>query len=55
MTPGMFLFFTLIFGNMIFYRVTVATWNVAARISEEDLEINDWLCTEDNEDVYIIG
>uniref|UniRef100_A0A9I9EB87 Uncharacterized protein n=1 Tax=Cucumis melo TaxID=3656 RepID=A0A9I9EB87_CUCME len=31
--------------------VTVATWNVAARISEEDLEINDWLCTEDNEDV----
>ncbi|XP_050942392.1 type I inositol polyphosphate 5-phosphatase 2 isoform X3 [Cucumis melo] len=36
-------------------RVTVATWNVAGRIPDEDLEINDWLCTEDPGDIYIIG
>ncbi|XP_031738442.1 type I inositol polyphosphate 5-phosphatase 2 isoform X3 [Cucumis sativus] len=36
-------------------RVTVATWNVAGRIPNEDLEINDWLCTDDPGDIYIIG
>lgn len=36
-------------------RVTIATWNVAGRIPDEDLEINNWLCTEDPGDIYIIG
>ena len=55
MISGMLLFFPLIFGSMIFCRVTVATWNVAGRIPNEDLEINDWLCTDDPGDIYIIG
>ncbi|KAK8598954.1 hypothetical protein V6N13_076897 [Hibiscus sabdariffa] len=36
-------------------RVTIGTWNVAGRLPSEDLEIDDWLCTEDPADVYIIG
>ncbi|XP_023552579.1 type I inositol polyphosphate 5-phosphatase 2 [Cucurbita pepo subsp. pepo] len=36
-------------------RVTIATWNVAGRVPDESLEIDDWLCTEDPGDIYIIG
>ncbi|KAK8650291.1 hypothetical protein V6N13_139936 [Hibiscus sabdariffa] len=36
-------------------RVTISTWNVAGRLPYEDLEIDDWLCTKDPADVYIIG
>ncbi|KAL4383261.1 hypothetical protein GQ457_15G008610 [Hibiscus cannabinus] len=36
-------------------RVTIGTWNVAGRLPSEDLEIDDWLCTEDPADIYIIG
>ncbi|KAI9089147.1 hypothetical protein K1719_029426 [Acacia pycnantha] len=36
-------------------RVTVATWNVAGRVPSEDLEIDDWLCTDEPADMYIIG
>ncbi|XP_054824980.1 type I inositol polyphosphate 5-phosphatase 2-like isoform X2 [Prosopis cineraria] len=36
-------------------RVTVGTWNVAGRVPSEDLEIDDWLCTDDPADMYIIG
>uniref|UniRef100_A0A0R0LMR4 Inositol polyphosphate-related phosphatase domain-containing protein n=1 Tax=Glycine max TaxID=3847 RepID=A0A0R0LMR4_SOYBN len=36
-------------------RVTIGTWNVAGRHPCEDLEIDDWLCTEDPADIYIIG
>ncbi|XVE57492.1 hypothetical protein DITRI_Ditri04bG0095400 [Diplodiscus trichospermus] len=36
-------------------RVTISTWNVAGRIPCEDLEIDDWLCTEEPADIYIIG
>ncbi|XP_022155514.1 type I inositol polyphosphate 5-phosphatase 2 isoform X2 [Momordica charantia] len=36
-------------------RVTIATWNVAGRVPDEDLEIDDWLCTEEPGDIYIIG
>lgn len=49
------LWFPLIFGNMVFCRVTIATWNVAGRVPDEDLEIDDWLCTEEPGDIYIIG
>ncbi|KAG7952462.1 hypothetical protein I3843_12G060100 [Carya illinoinensis] len=36
-------------------RVTIGTWNVAGRLPHEDLEIDDWLCTEEPADIYIIG
>ncbi|KAL5551215.1 hypothetical protein UlMin_001391 [Ulmus minor] len=36
-------------------RVTIGTWNVAGKHPSEDLEIDDWLCTEEPADVYIIG
>ncbi|XP_037492946.1 type I inositol polyphosphate 5-phosphatase 2 isoform X2 [Jatropha curcas] len=36
-------------------RVMIGTWNVAGRHPYEDLEIDDWLCTEEPADIYIIG
>lgn len=36
-------------------RVTVGTWNVAGRIPSDDLDIDEWLCTEEPSDMYIIG
>ncbi|GKU95711.1 hypothetical protein SLEP1_g9036 [Rubroshorea leprosula] len=36
-------------------RVTVGTWNVAGRAPSDDLEIDDWLCTKEPADIYIIG
>ncbi|EXB99791.1 Type I inositol-1,4,5-trisphosphate 5-phosphatase 2 [Morus notabilis] len=36
-------------------RVTIGSWNVAGRIPGEDLDIEDWLCTEEPADIYIIG
>ncbi|XP_039064777.1 type I inositol polyphosphate 5-phosphatase 2-like [Hibiscus syriacus] len=36
-------------------RVTLSTWNVAGRLPDEDLEIDDWLCTTEAADIYIIG
>lgn len=37
------------------FRVAIGTWNVAGRPPFEDLEIDDWLCTEEPADVYILG
>lgn len=36
-------------------RVTIGTWNVAGRVPNDDLDIEDWLCTQEPSDVYIIG
>lgn len=36
-------------------RVAIGTWNVAGRTPNEDLEIDDWLCTKEPADIYIIG
>ncbi|XP_040989556.1 type I inositol polyphosphate 5-phosphatase 2-like isoform X3 [Juglans microcarpa x Juglans regia] len=41
--------------NTKIVRVTIGTWNVAGRLPYEDLEIDDWLCTEEPADIYIIG
>ncbi|KAI5602053.1 hypothetical protein BDE02_01G132200 [Populus trichocarpa] len=41
--------------NMKDVRVTIGTWNVAGRLPYEDLDIDDWLCTEEPADIYIIG
>ncbi|TYH40510.1 hypothetical protein ES332_D12G252000v1 [Gossypium tomentosum] len=36
-------------------RLRICTWNVAGRLPFEDLKIDDWLCTEELADIYIIG
>ncbi|PQM35930.1 hypothetical protein Pyn_09702 [Prunus yedoensis var. nudiflora] len=36
-------------------RVTVGSWNVGGTLPYEDLDIDDWLCTEEPADVYILG
>ncbi|CAA0838099.1 Type I inositol 1-4-5-trisphosphate 5-phosphatase 2 [Striga hermonthica] len=36
-------------------RVTIGTWNVAGRLPDDDLEIDEWLCLQEPADIYIIG
>ncbi|KAJ6805861.1 type I inositol polyphosphate 5-phosphatase 2 isoform X1 [Iris pallida] len=36
-------------------RVTIGTWNVAGREPLEDLELDDWLCTREQADMYVLG
>lgn len=36
-------------------RMTIGTWNVAGRIPNEDLEIDEWLCMHQPADIYILG
>ncbi|KAG2243308.1 hypothetical protein Bca4012_014288 [Brassica carinata] len=36
-------------------KVTVATWNVAGKRPSDDLDIDDWLSTDNPSDIYIIG
>ncbi|XP_028772853.1 type I inositol polyphosphate 5-phosphatase 2-like isoform X2 [Neltuma alba] len=36
-------------------RFAIGTWNVAGRLPEEDLEIDDWLYTKEPADIYILG
>ncbi|XP_076912086.1 type I inositol polyphosphate 5-phosphatase 2-like isoform X1 [Bidens hawaiensis] len=36
-------------------RITIGTWNVAGRIPDEDLEIDEWLCMGQPADIYILG
>ncbi|MCD7447913.1 hypothetical protein HAX54_036281 [Datura stramonium] len=36
-------------------RVTIGTWNVAGRLPDEDLDIDEWLCMNEPADIYILG
>lgn len=36
-------------------RVMIGSWNVAGRVPSDDLEIDQWLCTGDLADLYILG
>lgn len=36
-------------------RMTIGTWNVAGRLPNEDLEIDEWLCMHQPADIYILG
>ncbi|KAM0935643.1 putative inositol-polyphosphate 5-phosphatase [Dioscorea sansibarensis] len=36
-------------------RVMVGSWNVAGRAPSDDLEIDQWLCTGDLADLYVLG
>nr|XP_043638814.1 type I inositol polyphosphate 5-phosphatase 2 isoform X2 [Erigeron canadensis] len=35
--------------------MTIGTWNVAGRLPNEDLEIDEWLCMDQPADIYILG
>lgn len=36
-------------------RVAICTWNVAGRLPDEDLEIDDWLCMHEPADIFVLG
>ncbi|XP_077237141.1 type I inositol polyphosphate 5-phosphatase 2-like isoform X2 [Tasmannia lanceolata] len=36
-------------------RITIGTWNVAGRVPYDDLQIDEWLCTKEPADMYILG
>ncbi|KAL3619404.1 hypothetical protein CASFOL_036974 [Castilleja foliolosa] len=36
-------------------RVTIGTWNVAGRLPDDNLEIDEWLCMQEPADMYILG
>ncbi|KAL6175956.1 hypothetical protein ACLB2K_052594 [Fragaria x ananassa] len=36
-------------------RVTIGTWNVAGTVPDEDLDIDDWISSEEPSDIYILG
>ncbi|XP_057773493.1 LOW QUALITY PROTEIN: type I inositol polyphosphate 5-phosphatase 2 [Salvia miltiorrhiza] len=36
-------------------RVNIGTWNVAGRIPDDDLDIDEWLCMQEPADMYIFG
>lgn len=36
-------------------RVMIGTWNVAGRVPIEDLELDEWLCTKEPAEMYILG
>ncbi|XP_020114521.1 type I inositol polyphosphate 5-phosphatase 2 [Ananas comosus] len=36
-------------------RVMIGTWNVAGRVPFEDLELDEWLCSNEPVDMYILG
>lgn len=36
-------------------RVAVGTWNVAGRLPDEDLDIDEWVCMQEPADIYILG
>ncbi|XP_062011848.1 type I inositol polyphosphate 5-phosphatase 2-like [Rosa rugosa] len=36
-------------------RLTISTWNVAGRVPDENLDIDDWISSEEPSDIYIFG
>lgn len=36
-------------------RVMIGTWNVAGRVPSDDLRLDEWLCTQEPADLYVLG
>ncbi|KAL6600479.1 hypothetical protein ACP70R_045279 [Stipagrostis hirtigluma subsp. patula] len=36
-------------------RVMIGTWNVAGRTPSEDIDLDQWLCTQEPADIYVLG
>ncbi|KAL6639802.1 hypothetical protein ACP70R_022624 [Stipagrostis hirtigluma subsp. patula] len=41
--------------RMVATRVMIGTWNVAGRTSSEDIDLDQWLCTQEPADIYVLG
>jgi hypothetical protein len=33
----------------------IGTWNVAGRVPSDDLDLDQWLCTQEPADLYVLG
>jgi hypothetical protein len=33
----------------------IGTWNVAGRVPSDDLRLDEWLCTQEPADLYVLG
>jgi len=40
---------------VIAIRVMTGTWNVAGRAPSDDLDLDEWLCTQEPADLYVLG
>jgi len=40
---------------VIAIRVMTGTWNVAGRAPSDDLDLDQWLCTQEPADLYVLG
>ena len=40
---------------MVAARVMTGTWNVAGRAPSDDLDLDEWLCTQEPADLYVLG
>jgi hypothetical protein len=38
-----------------FVRICVGTWNVGGKLPHDDLDIDDWIDTDDPADIYVFG
>ncbi|KAF8693943.1 hypothetical protein HU200_038588 [Digitaria exilis] len=36
-------------------RVMIGTWNAAGRVPSDDLDLDQWLCTQEPADLYVLG
>jgi hypothetical protein len=36
-------------------RICVGTWNVGGKLPHDDLDIDDWIDTDDPADIYVFG
>lgn len=41
--------------NPFFNRVTIGTWNVAGRLPDDDLELDEWVSMNAPADIYVLG
>lgn len=37
------------------FRICVGTWNVGGKLPPDDVDIDDWLDTEEPADIYVLG
>jgi hypothetical protein len=46
----------VLLGNrVIATRVMIGTWNVAGQTPNEDVDLDQWLCTQEPADMYVLG
>jgi hypothetical protein len=38
-----------------YIRLMIGTWNVAGKSPSDEMDLSEWLCTEEPADMYILG